>query len=320
MVGVSGFLVIASDLIYGLFSKKEMKVAAKQRVVQIQQEIYMQGVEARKAPQKPPEKSEPLGANQAANKSIEAPRPAAPKPTTANPDSPTKFVEALEQARRPTNVDAPAKPKAPGRLAQRDKKTLAALATKEDVQEAIATLKSGDRSRVKEAADLFSTSQPSGSREEVASALLAVVREGDQFTQVACVKALAVWNSSDTVPGLLEILSNEKRDSIGREILKTLGEIGDERAIGSLVKSLDNFPQRRPAIAALQQFGDRAERALIAECKPGDTEHLKGVCEALGQIGTKACIPALEKLAKNQDFFIKAAANRALQKVRERNS
>jgi HEAT repeat protein len=50
-----------------------------------------------------------------------------------------------------------------------------------------------------------------------------------------------------------------------------------------------------------------------------DREHLKTVCDVLGQIGTKASIPALEKLTNNSNNPVKNSARRALKKVRERS-
>jgi hypothetical protein len=199
------------------------------------------------------------------------------------------------------------------------KKSAGPLKSEADIQQALTELRSGNTSQARAAAERFSVTPPQKSSADVPAALLDVAKSGNHFSQIASIRALAIWHDKNTVPALIAILPKESDAFVRGELFKTLGKLNDDRAIAPIVRWMDEFASRHDAIAALKQLGPKAEQAVLAECASTNREHLQVVCEVLGEIGTKTSIPWLEKLSVHQDFFVKNHASRALKKVLARS-
>jgi hypothetical protein len=207
----------------------------------------------------------------------------------------------------------------PPRKSRWNGKAMQALRTDAEIDGALASLRSNESARIRFAADCFANSPPTKPRADVVSALTTIAEHGDHFERLACIPALAVWHDRETATKLIEMLAREDDHFVTQEIIKTLGALRDERAIGPIVALLNDPLGRSNVPDALKPFGEKGELALLAELGSNNREHLKAVCDVLGTIGTKASVPALEKLVTHDDWFVQTSARRALQKVKLRN-
>ncbi len=156
-------------------------------------------------------------------------------------------------------------------------------------------------------------------RAEVVKALEPLIHEGDIFTRQNIVKAIGAWGNKDAVPILLDAMRDK---DTRRAAMKALGRIKDERAAEPLAERLEDFFDRHDAAEALKQMGPVAEKAVLARLNHHDWQVRQPVCEILQVIGTKQSIPALEKVAadNNQQTRILVApkAREALQAIKAR--
>jgi HEAT repeat protein len=73
-----------------------------------------------------------------------------------------------------------------------------------------------------------------------------------------------------------------------------------------------------PAGKALISLGSAAEPAVIPYLRHDDPTTRKRAAEVLAEIGTSACLSALQAVAKGKDFFAKVAAERAINAIKSR--
>jgi HEAT repeat protein len=87
--------------------------------------------------------------------------------------------------------------------------------------------------------------------------------------------------SSVAVPALTERLLNDKLDAVRGAAAVALGQIGDEAAVSSLSAILS------------PQLGSVPQKRREKKKQPGDPFVLRAAARSLGQIGSKAGLPAL---------------------------
>lgn len=108
----------------------------------------------------------------------------------------------------------------------------------------------------------------------------------------------------ETVPPLIEALS-DKNNRI--PVIKTLGKIGDTRAVKPLVSLLaeDDMVVREAVITALTKIGGPAEAMLIDIAQNGtedtDTNIRLGAIEILGEMESKQAVKPLLEILQNQE-------------------
>jgi len=120
------------------------------------------------------------------------------------------------------------------------------------------------------------------------------------------------------VNGLIKALGYQKDSLVQEDAAEALGEIGDARAIESLIAVLKDKEQkvRKAATEALGKIGEPAVESLIAALKDKEQKVRKAATEALGKIGEPA-VESLIAALKDKEQKVRKAATEALGKIGE---
>jgi hypothetical protein len=187
-----------------------------------------------------------------------------------------------------------------------------------EVGDLLADLKSGEQSRVRRAAQQLATKSPEKPDAEIAKALenLAASEQND-FARANAAKALENWSAPANVPGLLKVL-NDRNPMVRVSAIKALSKHKAQEAIGPISQQLQDLFTRGPAVEFLKAMGPAAEPAVIKLLENLEPAVRTEAASVLKVIGTKECLPALEKAANDPNVFAKNSAQDALSAVRSR--
>ena len=161
--------------------------------------------------------------------------------------------------------------------------------TKDELDKVLVDLKQKDHFTPLNAARRLVGVEPTEERRpEVVKALREALDTDNIFLKVDVAKAMGVWGPRECLPFLIKLVE-EGHPYVSGQVLEVLAahpEAGTTQAVAALLKHKD----------------------WIVRMK---------ACDALGKIGTEACIPALEEAAK-EGGLIAMSAEGALKAIRER--
>jgi HEAT repeat protein len=173
--------------------------------------------------------------------------------------------------------------------------------------------------------------------DEAAAILLPLLKDRDEFVRQETAYALGETHSHQATAALLTILGTEKKDSVRGAAVVALGLIGDETAVEPLTQILNvrvNAPGlinkvrrkkksenefvRRGAARALGQIGSRAGvpaliEVLSDERAPDDVR--REAARSLGLIGDPSAVAALRAVLTARDPYLSRIAHEALLKI-----
>lgn len=124
--------------------------------------------------------------------------------------------------------------------------------------------------------------------DESAPGLLPLLGDKDEFVRREAAYALGKTGSRTAVSRLVELLLNDKLDSVRGAAAVALGEIRDETAVAALASVLN--PQFRLA----------ATKGKQKKTKTGNSFVLRATARSLGQIRSRAGLPALITALQNE--------------------
>jgi len=150
--------------------------------------------------------------------------------------------------------------------------------------------------------------------EAALSSLLTALTHTEWLVRLHAVEALGKTRSPEAVNPLLSVLFNDRDRAVREDAVRALGQIGDPRALESLVTAMKEPGLRPLAIEALGRIGDRCAvpvliTVLEAVDRPEFSRPIDGCGEnwddeilalgaaarALGSIQDEAAIPSLMK-------------------------
>jgi len=194
-----------------------------------------------------------------------------------------------------------------------------AISANRALGDVLADLRSGDEIRVTRATRQLVTRIPEKPDAEIAEALENVVlSQRNDFPRGDAAKALEKWSTPANVPGLIKAVDD--KDALVRfSAIKALTKYKTQEAIGPISTSLDDVFTRNVAANFLKAAGPAAEPAVIKLLENLEPAVRKEAASVLKVIGTKQCIPALEKTATSDpNGFVKHTAQEALAAVKGR--
>jgi hypothetical protein len=112
---------------------------------------------------------------------------------------------------------------------------------------------------------------------------------------------------------------NDEDELVRRDAAKTLGEIGDTRAVEPLIQALEDEESgvRMYAAMALAKIGDaKAVEPLIQALEDEESGVRREAAEALGEIGDERAIEPLIQALEDEHPMVQVAAKEALKKIR----
>ncbi len=150
-------------------------------------------------------------------------------------------------------------------------------------------------------------------RDEVASALVAMLADENSVIRANALAALAVWGRPDDERAMAALL-DDKMAFVQTNALKALSWSKDPEIIARVIALLG-----RPGVdprgveEAIRRFGPLAEPALLDVLANGDSRPRLLACRILGEVGTEKCLPDLRQAQEDRD---RAVANFARTSVR----
>lgn len=171
-------------------------------------------------------------------------------------------------------------------------------------------------------------------REESAASLLPLLNDKDEFVRQETAYALGKTRSRTAAASLGGLLVREKKDGVRGAIVVALGDIGDETSVVALAQILrpelavatskkrskkkENLLVLRAAARSLGQIGSRAGvPALLAalQDEKEESDVRREAATSLGLIGDNAALPALNGLLSADDPYLSRAALEASRRI-----
>ncbi len=193
----------------------------------------------------------------------------------------------------------------------------------DEIDEAMVDLDSNDWQRQQRALKMLAIAKPDKRRNEVSKKIEDVIlsKEGHSFfLRDDAPKALVAWAGDKTVTHLLTALSGGDRWGQREQraaAMKVLGQLKDKRAVLPITRWLIEDDDN--AVPALIEMGPIAEDEVIKVLREKDARGRANAARVLEAIGTRKCVDALSRAAKdprNQRAALTAQA--ALEIVKER--
>ena len=157
--------------------------------------------------------------------------------------------------------------------------------------------------------------------------LLETLKHKEWKIRLQAIEALALLKPKAAVDPLLTLMKHDPDTAIRQDAVRALGEIGDSRAVESLMAALNQKSLKTQAIAALGKIGDGQAvpklldivNALVtseyegrmAACEDDRYQEelpaVEAAVKALAHIGDKRAIPTLQKALKSTLIRVEAA-------------
>lgn len=158
-----------------------------------------------------------------------------------------------------------------------------------------------------------------------AELLVNELESSDLETRSRAINALSTAGEADIINFLISLLRKDSHRLVKEGVCKTLGKIGSKKAIGILVKSLDNEHEsvRYQATIALGKIGDiNAVPPLLEVLKRKDDPLVRSeAAKALGVIGDPSSLKLLlTMLRKDEDRFIRYHAVTSLGRIGDKKA
>ncbi|NIA10870.1 MAG: hypothetical protein GWP10_14375 [Nitrospiraceae bacterium] len=136
--------------------------------------------------------------------------------------------------------------------------------------------------------------------------LLDALENGCKVTRMCVADALGAIENADehVVSALIEALKfDKKNDLLSTVSAKSLGKLGDRRAVPMLIECLNSSSAHAEAARALGKIGDKSAVPALIKALPHEN-----AAYALGKIGDESAIPALkEALNQEIEWMVEAA-------------
>jgi HEAT repeat protein len=182
----------------------------------------------------------------------------------------------------------------------------------DEVTRSLIQLKSPDVHTRKRGAAQLGRITPDNRLTEVVAALVPQLENDDQWLVTDTVKALAVWQSAEAVPPLIQRTS-DNRFLVRHEAIKALAKIKDPRAVEPILARIkeDGFQVED----ALKEMGAVAEPALIERLTNPDREIRRRACVILKEVGGRETLKAMQSLPADSEFSVRVAAQDAMRNI-----
>jgi HEAT repeat protein len=165
--------------------------------------------------------------------------------------------------------------------------------------------------------------------EEAAEALIPLLGDKDEFVRQEAAYALGRTRRRNAISPLLERLRTDKSDGVRAAAAVALGAIGDESAVIGLAEILSRVSSKkqkakpnefvlRSTARALGQIGSRAGVPALIEALSNDSlggDIRREAAKALGSIGDPSAISALRAVLTAPDPYLSGIAYDALRKI-----
>lgn len=191
---------------------------------------------------------------------------------------------------------------------------LSQLGDSQLVPKIIPLVKSGNTDQKKTAMDLLSNLGGAKATE----AMIDLLQQEDWWIRKRAVEGIGRLKDPATIEPLLNILRNERDPQILKCAVDTLGQIGNSRCAGDLIRLLneEDMVLRQKAMDALINIGDASlVKDLVHLIGSEDVNVRRGVVEILNNIKDPAAANALVQALRDRDWWVREIATDALSEM-----
>lgn len=190
--------------------------------------------------------------------------------------------------------------------------------TDKEIGDVVRELNSGDRERVIRSGKSLADRSPMKPSPEVAKALESVLlTHGDAGAREWAAKALTKWAVPESIPTIAKAL-NDSWPPVRIAALEVVAKNKPELYIPAIAQRLSDGFTRHTASGILKSIGAPAEDAVLAYASTPDKGVLREAFDVLAVIGTKKSLPVLEKSLDDKDWWVKDAAQKAMDAIKVR--
>jgi hypothetical protein len=156
-------------------------------------------------------------------------------------------------------------------------------------------------------------------RDEVASLLVELLTEHDQWTVTGAEKALKLWGNDDCTAALIKQLDNH-------DVFVRMGAIDalavrkSDAAAVAVARQLLAMDVRHQAGEALKAMGQVAEKPVLPMLTNPEWTVRMSACEILGAVGTSESVEALKTASSDGNGLVQMKAKEALKAIEARAS
>ena len=156
-------------------------------------------------------------------------------------------------------------------------------------------------------------------RDEVASLLLGLLSEHDEWTVKEAEKALKLWGNDDCTAALIKLL--DSHDVFVRMgAIDALAPRKSDEAAEAVARQLLAMNTRHQAGESLKAMGDVAEKPVLPLLKNPEWTVRLSACEILAAVGTSQSIDPLKAAATDGNGLVQMKAKEALKAIEARAS
>lgn len=209
----------------------------------------------------------------------------------------------------------PAKQAAEKRAAQAEQAAARVPLDAQALAAALDDLNSGDIAREIQALETLAKAVAEGDRETVAKAILPHLARDNPAKRLSATRALANWATAEQLPTLIGLLDVEDKEA-RHEVIRSLRDLGDPRAIEPLAKRLETPDDRATAAKALAEFGQAAEKVWRDRLTHEDMWVRAAAIDALAELGGPEIAEQLQGVAdRDESDFVKRKALAGVRKI-----
>lgn len=188
----------------------------------------------------------------------------------------------------------------------------------EELQKALADLKSADLGARQAAASRLSSAELDSAPPELLNLMASLAADPDGGIRQAAANVLATCGTKDHAAALLRLLKDGDI-SARQAAMRGLGRLKDKRAVEPLVEIVaTGGPEAHQAVAALSACGPEAESAVLRLLKEKHVESRRHACNILRQIGTRKSLEPLREVMLDADQMLSQAATEAVRAIQSR--
>lgn len=162
---------------------------------------------------------------------------------------------------------------------------------------------------------------------KVSEALHKALNDSSYSVEANSVVALAKVDSTEALPAIKPRLNEwSYRNEVANSALYALAMIDSVQGVNMAMEKVKyggDIEGRGPALGVLRRYGKNRDdvKAECASLLGDESDRIKsGAASFLGEVGTTSQLPALENLANNKDDPASSAAEKAIEKIKERTA
>ncbi len=189
-------------------------------------------------------------------------------------------------------------------------------------REQLKALRGFDPEQIKKAVARLGGVEPKAHRDDISKELLRLLAEKkDKELRLALFKAISVWSQPGDGAGVVVLAAVNDLYKVGESSKIAMEFLIDRQVDGSQLVLMELWSKDPVEWSPLfLKLGEGAQVLLLPSLNQMDTVHVVAAADILGKVGSKACVPELEKAAEQQtEELSKNSLKAAIDEIEKRS-